>query len=132
MGKVNYMKKKNEYFLKCDGDFYKGIFEGYGKLYKKYYKGEYYEGNFINGIIFGNGIKFYTNGQKKLEGYFEPSNNILKENIIVLKEILFIKVQLKITFFIILIFLKYIIMMDICYIKVKLKIKKKYQIIFNY
>ena len=73
-----YEKKKNEYFLKYDGDFYKGIFEGYGKLYKKYYKGEYYEGNFINGKIFGNGIRFYTNGQKKLEGYFEPSNNIFK------------------------------------------------------
>ena len=43
--------KNNEYLLKYDGEFSEGIFNGYGKLYKKYYKDIYYEGNFINGEI---------------------------------------------------------------------------------
>ena len=73
-----YEERKSEYYLKYDGEFFNGIFEGYGKLYKMTYKGIYYEGNFINGNIFGNGIRFYKNGQKKLEGNFESSDNIFK------------------------------------------------------
>jgi hypothetical protein len=75
MGKVNY---KKPIFFKIWWRIFNGIIEDYGKLYKKNYQGVYYEGNFINENIFGNGIIFYKNGQKKLKGNFESSDNIFK------------------------------------------------------
>jgi len=71
--KILYISEKNLLF---DDDIYNNKYNGNGKLYERE-NGEYilkYDGNFLNGEIYGKGIKFYKNRQKKFEGYFELNN----------------------------------------------------------
>ena len=70
---------ENNFLLIYEGGFNKNLYEGYGKLYKKFYEKLYYEGNFISGEIKGKEIRYYKNGSKKLEGIFE-NNNIFEGN----------------------------------------------------
>ena len=65
---------KNNFVLLYEGGFKQNLYEGYGKLYKEFYENLYYEGNFINGVIKGKGIRYYKNGLKKLEGIFGDNN----------------------------------------------------------
>jgi len=85
--KILYISDK---YILFDDDIYNNKYNGKGKLYERI-TGEYilkYEGKFLDGNIFGNGIKFYKNGQKKFEGnfqlneifegiYYSPKGNII-------------------------------------------------------
>ena len=85
--KILYISDK---YILFDDDIYNNKYNGKGKLYERI-TGEYvlkYEGNFLDGNIFGNGIKYYKNGQKKFEGnfqlndifegiYYSPKGNII-------------------------------------------------------
>ena len=65
---------QDRYRLKYEGEFNQNVFEGHGKLYRKFYDYLYYEGYFVKGEIFGKGIRFYKSGKKKIEGVFEENN----------------------------------------------------------
>ena len=68
--KILFISKGNLLF---DDNIYNSKYHGFGKLFEKNCYLEYilkYEGNFLNGEIYGKGIKFYKNGQKKFEGSF--------------------------------------------------------------
>ena len=54
------------------GDFKDGKYHGFGKIFKRNIL--YYEGKFENDEIKGEGIKYYKNGNKHIEGYFEIKN----------------------------------------------------------
>ena len=61
-----------------EGEFEDDKLNGYGKIYKLDINNNnylFYEGNFEDSDFYGKGIKYYTNGSKKIEGYFQ--NNFL-------------------------------------------------------
>ena len=73
INKILFISKRNLLF---DDEIYNNKYNGYGKLYERNIL-DYilkYEGNFLNGEIYGKGVKFYKNGQKKFEGFFELNN----------------------------------------------------------
>ena len=53
------------------GDLENDKISGFGKLYNKYTKDLYYEGEFKNGNITGEGIEYYSNEDIKYEGTFK-------------------------------------------------------------
>ena len=92
--KILFISKGNLLF---DDNIYNSKYHGFGKLFEKNCYLEYilkYEGNFLNGEIYGKGIKFYKNGQKKFEGsfylndkfegiYYSPKGRIIYEGEII-------------------------------------------------
>ena len=64
---------------KYEGEYINDKLNGYGKIYEKYYDNNelylYYEGNFKDDNIFGEGIKYYKNGLIKIEGNFQNINS---------------------------------------------------------
>jgi len=64
--------KGKEYYkngnIKYDGDFVHDKYEGNGK--RIYGNGEYYIGQFLNGLRNGKGIEYYKNGNIKYDGDF--------------------------------------------------------------
>ena len=54
--------------LLSDIDFVNGKFEGYGRY--NYENGEYYIGQWHNGLRHGKGKKYYKNGKIKFDGNF--------------------------------------------------------------
>ena len=61
---------EKEYYIiqniKFEGDFINGKFEGNGKYIWE--NGEYYIGQWKNGLFHGKGIEYYSNGNIKNEG----------------------------------------------------------------
>ena len=76
-------------------------------------------------------LDFIKMAKKNWKDY-ESSDNIFKGKFYSPKGNLIYKGKIENDFFMILIFWKYIMIMDICYTKIKLKIKKNNQIIINY
>lgn len=79
---------------KYEGEYKNDKFNGHGKLYEIYEDTNeiylYYEGNFKDNQIFGEGIKYYKNKSKKIEGnflninsykgkYYDPDNHLIFE-----------------------------------------------------
>ena len=62
---IIYYKNGN---IKYEGDFINDKYEGNGKYI--YENGEYYIGEFKNGLKHGKGIEYYKNGNIKYDGYF--------------------------------------------------------------
>ena len=54
--------------IKYEGDFIKDKFEGYGKYIFK--NGNYYIGQWLNGLMNGEGTYFYKNGNIKYKEKF--------------------------------------------------------------
>ena len=65
-GKGTVYNKKGS--IKYEGDFVNGKSEGHGKYI--YEDGEYYIGQYLNGLKHGKGIVYYKNGTIKYEGDF--------------------------------------------------------------
>ena len=63
-------------YLKYEGKFLNGLYNGNGKEYYPDTGYPKYEGEFLNGLYNGNGVKYNNKGEKELAGYFV--NNKLK------------------------------------------------------
>ena len=73
-----YQTYKGITYLKYDGKFKESKFNGIGKLYEIYNNNDYYlyyKGSFQNNEFSGKGVKFYINGNKKIEGVFNNINS---------------------------------------------------------
>ena len=65
-------------YLKYEGKFKESKFNGIGKLYEIYNNNDYYlyyKGSFQNNEFSGKGVKFFINGNKKIEGVFNNINS---------------------------------------------------------
>lgn len=82
---------------KFEGDFLNGRYHGIGTYYD-YYEGKYLGkvvGEWVDGLLNGEGVKFNQNGERYEEGIFE-NNKLIKSQKVNLKQLLKSKKDLKV------------------------------------